>query len=809
MAIYREAQVEDGTGHSVRAYFGALVVMILIPGLLIAGWLAYLSAKSERAQIEQGAIQRAHEIAAAIDREIIGMQNLLAVLASSHALHIDDLEGFHRQAVEVSRQLDVRIVLHEREPNRQLLNSAVPWGAPLPQGSPPGLQQDEEEALRTGKPVVSNVFFGPVIKQYMIRVVMPVSKEGAPTRLLGIALPLTTFGQILDRLQNDPDRIGAIIDRNHVIVARSEKHDQFAGTRARSLPNTDADKIARVVTREGVPFHWFRVRSAVSGWRISVGIPDRVLEAPARFAIVSFAIAGGALLLVAVAAAFALGGRVSHAMGLLRTALATARKRGREQFQILFESVPNGLVAVDGDGLIVQVNAKMESLFGYNRDELMGQPIEMLLPDSVRSRHVDFRRAFAAAPQARAMGAGRELFAQRRDGSPFPIEIGLTPIGTSAGNLIMATVVDITERKRAEGELSAALASLRTSEELRRFAVEAAGIGTWNWDVVKSDLYWSDRYKEIIGVPPDAVPSYDLFLGRLHPDDREPAKENLRRALKSGGRYEYSFRIAENAEHPLRWVAGRGRVEHDASGRALRVHGTLYDRTYRKEAELERDELRRRIVQSQEHERLRLAHELHDQTGQTLTAAMLELKGIEAHASDTARDRIRRLSQQLDQMGKSLHHVAWELRPASFDELGLASALAAYVSDWGERCGMAADFHCGDASVDLLPEEVRTTIYRVVQEALTNVAKHAPDASSVSVVIDRSDTMLRLTIEDDGRGFDVASQGGPGNERRGLGHAGMRERLALIGGNVEIESSVGSGTTIFVRIPLAASKAVA
>ena len=122
---------------------------------------------------------------------------------------------------------------------------------------------------------------------------------------------------------------------------------------------------------------------------------------------------------------------------------------------------------------------------------------------------------------------------------------------------------------------------------------------------------------------------------------------------------------------------------------------------------------------------------------------------------------------------------------------------------------MAADYHCGDASVDLLPEEVRTTIYRVVQEALTNVAKHAPDASSVSVVIDRSDTMLRLTIEDDGRGFDVASQGGPGNERRGLGHAGMRERLALIGGNVEIESSVGSGTTIFVRIPLAASKAVA
>jgi signal transduction histidine kinase len=236
---------------------------------------------------------------------------------------------------------------------------------------------------------------------------------------------------------------------------------------------------------------------------------------------------------------------------------------------------------------------------------------------------------------------------------------------------------------------------------------------------------------------------------------------------------------------------------------------TVIDISERKKAELERDDLRRRIVDSQEQERLRLAHELHDRTGQELSAAMLELKGIEAQTNEGGRDRIRRLRQRLDQMGKSLHHVAWELRPASFDELGIASALADYISDWGERYGIAADFHCRDAKVDELSEEVRTTIYRVVQEALTNVAKHAAEAESISVVIDRDDAMLRLTIEDDGRGFDMTLKAEPGNRGSGLGHAGMRERLALIGGQIEFESSPSVGTTIFVRIPLATREAVA
>ena len=211
----------------------------------------------------------------------------------------------------------------------------------------------------------------------------------------------------------------------------------------------------------------------------------------------------------------------------------------------------------------------------------------------------------------------------------------------------------------------------------------------------------------------------------------------------------------------------------------------------------------RQLWQSEEKERLRLAHELHDRTGQNLAATMLELRQVELLVADDARDRLQRLRVQLEEMGKTLHDIARELRPGSIDELGLERALADYVSAWGEKYGIDAELHCGDTDIDQRPEEVRTTIYRVTQEALTNVAKHASGATAVSVSINRTDALLRLTIEDNGRGFDI--QSAAQRKGGGLGLAGMRERLSLIGGHLDIESARGSGTTLFARIPLGAS----
>jgi signal transduction histidine kinase len=217
--------------------------------------------------------------------------------------------------------------------------------------------------------------------------------------------------------------------------------------------------------------------------------------------------------------------------------------------------------------------------------------------------------------------------------------------------------------------------------------------------------------------------------------------------------------------------------------------------------------LRRHLSIAEEKERLRLSYELHDEAGQGLIAAILELNEIDALIAGAARERLLLVRKKMEELGKTLHRIAWELRPPSIDELGLRKALTSYIAEWGERCATEVDFHCDDPNLDAVPNEIGTAVYRIVQEGLTNIVKHAGHPSDVSVVIRRVAATLQLIIEDNGCGFDAGAIK-PG-AARGLGLAGMRERLTLIGGTLEIESAVGAGTTIFARITLDGQRSAA
>jgi len=214
-------------------------------------------------------------------------------------------------------------------------------------------------------------------------------------------------------------------------------------------------------------------------------------------------------------------------------------------------------------------------------------------------------------------------------------------------------------------------------------------------------------------------------------------------------------------------------------------------------AKAERHDLLQRLVGAQERERLRIARELHDQLGQDITGLLLGLKSLEGALRGTPSvDRLRWLQSLCDEIGKKVHRTAWELRPTALDDVGLLCALETYVADWSSHHDIQVDLHARGITRGRFAPDIETAAFRVVQEALTNVLKHAA-ASTVSVLLDGSNERLQIIIEDDGSGFDAEMVAHSGR----LGLAGMQERVTLVGGTLTIDSAVGKGTSLYVRMP--------
>ena len=211
-----------------------------------------------------------------------------------------------------------------------------------------------------------------------------------------------------------------------------------------------------------------------------------------------------------------------------------------------------------------------------------------------------------------------------------------------------------------------------------------------------------------------------------------------------------------------------------------------------------------KVIHAQEEERQRIARELHDETGQALTSFMVGLKVLErANDVEEMRQHAAELRQMVARALEDVRNLALELRPSTLDDKGLIPTLARYTHDYSQKFGIEVDFHARGFDGIRLPSQVETALYRIVQEALTNVARHA-HADTVSVLLERQTGANRLLviIEDNGCGFRVDELLGPDMQEKRLGLFGMRERANLIGGELIIESQPGAGTTIFVNVPL-------
>ena len=221
-----------------------------------------------------------------------------------------------------------------------------------------------------------------------------------------------------------------------------------------------------------------------------------------------------------------------------------------------------------------------------------------------------------------------------------------------------------------------------------------------------------------------------------------------------------------------------------------------------KRSEAGRMDLLAQLVSAQEDERRRLALDLHDQLGQQLTSLRLKLESLKSreHDGKTATGAVDELQGIVKKLDDDVDFLAWQLRPVALDDLGLAAALSNYIKEWSEHFDIKAEFRAGDIKNVRLDPKIETNLYRIAQEALNNCAKHSK-CSRAEVLLERRDHYAVLIVEDNGIGFEPR----PRSDRVddvGFGLIGMRERAALLGGTVEIESNRNKGTTIFVRVPL-------
>lgn len=476
----------------------------------------------------------------------------------------------------------------------------------------------------------------------------------------------------------------------------------------------------------------------------------------------------------------------------------TRRKRveeERERLAAMIESSNDAIMSFT-DGRISFWNPAAEKLFGYSSDAILGRPVSVLVPSHLSG---DVERNVARILRGEQI-QDYETEWLRKDGSSVPVSLTLSPLKDAQGNIVspFAIIRDITERKRAEE-------ALRRSVEYLELAQVGAEAGLWDWDIGSNKITCSKQYYRLFGLSPATVPSYENWLLSVYEEDRQRADTAAREAVKRCSDINLDYRII-HPEHGLRWLEVIGRTICDDEGRAQRLTGFVFDITNRKlaEEELHRtlDQVRtlsRRLEVVREEEQRRIARELHDELGVRLTCLKMDLSRLRPLMSHEPRlqidERILSMIEQVDTTIAAVQGLVAELRPGVLDDLGLVAAIEWQCRDFERRSGIRCIVESREEDIPL--DSVRATAaFRICQEALTNVLRHA-NAKEIRVRLEMRDRKLLLEIQDNGQGISPERV----TETTSLGLLGMRERATAAGGALLVVGLRGQGTTVTVRFP--------
>ena len=477
----------------------------------------------------------------------------------------------------------------------------------------------------------------------------------------------------------------------------------------------------------------------------------------------------------------------------------------------LLQSSPDAVIAVDVDGLVVLASEAIRTLFGFDPDEIVGLPIETLVPEQARAMNERHRRRYTETGEPRPMGLGLELMGRRRDGSVFPIDVSLAPFSTGGERFVGAFVRDATDRRRQEARLHAIneitqrlLAGEPTAATLELVACRARGLvdAILAWVVVpsgKEDLVVSasdgEGAESIIGLEVTTEGSIakramtggeSIIVTDLSMESTVPAKM---KALGLGPGLFCPLGVEERILGALVVARPRGAPDFNANDTGLVevfANAAMVALTLG-EARVELEQLQATA------ERERIGRDLHDTVIQQLFALGMGLQSIERLTSGSVAGRIDRVVDGLDEVIRQIRETIFHLERPAMAESGLRSAVTAVVTAAAEHLGFTPRVGFQGPVDAVTSEQLEPQVIAVLTEVLSNVARHA-SASAVEVVIAAEDNMLLVSVADNGVG---PSRG----RTAGNGLRNIAERARALSGSVSITARSPSGTLVEWSVP--------
>jgi PAS domain S-box-containing protein len=505
------------------------------------------------------------------------------------------------------------------------------------------------------------------------------------------------------------------------------------------------------------------------------------------------------------------------------------------------DNVGEGIVTTDGQGRIESFNDAASVIFGYTQAEAIGQDIRLVIPPNMRAWHEEGMQRYLQGEGQHIIGKKNvELPGLHKNGAVFHLELTLNDVRMGEQRLFVGIVRDITQRKVAEESLRAAHdeleirvrqrtaelmkandllkleigerkrieETLRYTQDILTKAQAIAHLGSWELDIKTGRATWSDEFYRLCGIPPQSVPaSLELGLGLIHHEDRDAARQALSMAMAGDGDCKCEWRII-SPDGSVKHVLAQREIIHSDRQEPLTLIGTFLDITEHKHAEaalrLSQEKLRKVAAHQdriKEEERKRIAREIHDELGGVLTGIKSYLSFVMQSAERLGMDANRYIleaSNLADSAIETARRVITDLRPSVLDQLGLWAALEWYASQIEERTGLQCSVVIDAQAIRVeVGSERSIALFRIVQETLTNVVRHA-HASHVTILARCEGDSIVIEVKDDGIGIEPQSL----LNRESWGIEGMYERARYVGGELNINGIVGQSTTVVVRMPM-------